>query len=49
MTKRFIEVTLAGGLEGILGIEDDGFSRISVEWLKGLILESGRTYEEYTA
>ena len=49
MTKRFIEVTLADSLEGVLQIEDGGFSRIGVDWLKALIIESGRTYEEYTA
>ena len=49
MTKRFIEVTLADSREGVLQIEDGGFSRIGVDWLKALIVESGRTYEEYTA
>jgi len=45
-SRKFLEVTHEGGLEGIIAVEVDGFATVHQEWLKRLILESGRTYEE---
>lgn len=46
MSDRFLEISVNDGLEGIVRVEVDGFVQIHVSWLKGLLLDAGRTYEE---
>lgn len=50
MSKRLLDIRYeSGDPEGVVEIDVDGFVRIHQEWLKGLLLDSGRIYEEYYA
>lgn len=44
--KKFLEITHLGALEGVVQIGYDGFASIHEEWLKRLILQAGRSYQE---
>jgi len=47
---RFLEVFgPAEGLEGVIGVEIDGFARVHASWIKLLLTEAGYLYTEVPA